>query len=107
MKTTGKETTGEMKAWWIPQIPGEPFEVPVTTLIEAKLLLEALANYDLFQLAHRIKPDYCNMGGLVIWDGTDWTDWHSDEGRDIYEYELQELRVRAAENSTPQWEEAA
>lgn len=53
-----------LHVWWIPQIPGEAFRVPVKDLEQGAFLLNALALYDQFQLDHNIKPDYCNMGGM-------------------------------------------
>lgn len=61
-----KPKHGQLKVWWIPQIPMKAFEVEVETLVEAKLLLDTLAKYDLFQFENRIKPDYANAGGLVV-----------------------------------------
>jgi len=58
---------GDLRVWWIPQIPGEPFYAPVPSVNAAKLLLDTLARYDQFQLDQRIKPDYCNVGGLSWW----------------------------------------
>ena len=78
-------TDKQMKVWWKPQVPCSSFEVPVSTIEEAKLLLRTLAEYDAFQFEHRIKPDYCNAGGLIVWDETekDWMNWESDEGESI------------------------
>ena len=72
-----------LKIWWIPQVPGKPFEVPVTSLAEARLLLDTLAAYDLFQYAHRIKPDYSNAGGLMEYLEGEWSDWYDEDGDDI------------------------
>lgn len=66
---------GNLKIWWIPQVPMKAFEVQVANIVEAKLLLDTLAQYDLFQFANKIKPDYCNTGGLVITEGGEWVDW--------------------------------
>lgn len=79
---------GQLQVWWIPQVPGKPFTVDIANISEAKLLLKALANYDIFQFENRIKPDYCNAGGLRKWDGNDWEDWSDDDGNDIDETEL-------------------
>ena len=76
----------KMQVWWIPQVPGKPFNIPVENANEASLLLDVLAAYDFFQLENRIKPDFCNMGGLNVWDedsdgeGTPgWIDWENEE----------------------------
>jgi hypothetical protein len=55
---------GDMRVWWIPQIPGKAFRVPVASLEEGVKLLIVLADYDLFQYKNSIKPDYSNAGGI-------------------------------------------
>jgi hypothetical protein len=76
--------TQQLKVWWKPQIPCASFEVPVKTIEEAKLLLRTLALYDIFQFEHRIKPDYCNAGGLLVLDEIyGWIDWEDDDGLSI------------------------
>lgn len=83
---------GDLKVWWIPQIPGKPFEVSVASVAEAQKLLDVLAQYDIFQFENKIKPDYCNAGGLVVYeiervDGMDqhgdWVDWTNEDGDSI------------------------
>lgn len=82
---------GDLRVWWIPQIPGKPFHVHVESVEEAVLILNTLAAYDAFQLENNIKPDYCNVGGLEVYDscgGNDgnspgWCEWYNDEGDDI------------------------
>lgn len=80
----------QLKVWWIPQIPGASFEVPVANLDEAKLLLRTLAAYDAFQFDNDIKPDYCNAGGLLTLEDGEWVDWEDEEGRDIDELMIDE-----------------
>lgn len=82
----------QLKVWWIPQAPGKSFEVPVASVDEAKKILTVLADYDAFQYENRIKGDYCNAGGLSVYDedadgdgNPGWLDWCDDEGRDIDE----------------------
>lgn len=77
---------GRLQVWWIPQVPGKAFEVDVLDVFEAVKLMNVLADYDAFQFENRIKPDYCNSGGLRRWcansdgDGTPgWEDWYDDE----------------------------
>ncbi len=91
---------GDLRIWHIPQIPGKPFLVNVDSPLEGKLILNCLAEYDLFQFENNIKPDYCNAGGLSVFDANDdhdgpdgsWYDWYSSDGEDIDHYEVHELR---------------
>lgn len=66
---------GELRVWWIPQVPGNPFHVTVKTPEEGKTLLGTLALYDQFQLVERIKPDFCNAGGLEVFEDGEWSEW--------------------------------
>ena len=82
----------QLRIWWIPQVPGKSFEVPVASVDEAKKILTVLADYDLFQHENRIKGDYCNAGGLNVYDedadgegNPGWVEWYDDEGCDIDE----------------------
>jgi hypothetical protein len=76
---------GDLQVWWIPQVPGKSFDVDVGSVEEAARLMEILALYDDFQFRNRIKPDYCNAGGLRRWcedngDGVPgWEDWCDEE----------------------------
>lgn len=75
--------TAEFQVWWIPQIPGPAFEVPVKSWAEGKALEDVLGRYDLFQFENNIKPDYANAGGTqwrhpVLTDG-EWEDLDDDE----------------------------
>lgn len=78
---------GRLRVWWIPQIPGKPFRVPVADPTEAKKILQVLAEYDLFQLKHNIKPDFCNAGGLEVYLGSveGWETWTNENGEEIDE----------------------
>ena len=76
---------GDLQVWWIQQIPMEAFTVDVSNVAEGVKILHVLAQYDLFQYEHRVKPDYCNTGGLRRWcadsdgEGTPgWEDWYDD-----------------------------
>lgn len=76
----------EIRVWWIPQVPCEPFHVPVPDLATGKLMCDVLADYDNFQFEHRIKPDYSNVGGIEynVGDG-DWQNVDPDD-EDEMEY---------------------
>lgn len=85
---TNKTKLGDMRVWWIPQVPGKPFHVAIKNTDEAILLLNALADYDIFQFKNKIKPDYCNAGGLEVLEDNgngcnEWCEWNNEEGEDI------------------------
>ena len=80
---------GALRVWWMPQIPGKAFLVDVKDTTQAKLLLGALAQYDLFQFENKIKGDYCNAGGLNVFVDGDWEEWYDEEtGGDIDDHEV-------------------
>lgn len=68
-------------------MPMKAFHVGVETVKEGAKILEVLADYDQFQLDNNIKPDYCNAGGLMMFDTEDkedspegsWVDWCDDQ----------------------------
>ncbi len=81
----------ELRVWWMPQVPMPPFVYPVPTLQAAKMLCEALAQYDLFQLENKVKPDYSNAGG-ASWrhaelTGGEWHDFDPEDEGDCEEVE--------------------
>ena len=74
---------GDLQVWWIPQVPMRAFWYPVNTAEEGKRLLDALARYDLFCLEERVRPDYSNAGGLVVFEYGEWVDADMDEDTDV------------------------
>lgn len=69
------------RVWHIPQVPGKSFEIQCNTLATAIGLMNVLADYDLFQLHNRIKPDYANASGVQYYDH-DAKEWFEFEVRD-------------------------
>jgi hypothetical protein len=69
----------KLRVWWIPQVPGKPFYVDVSSVEEGVKIMDVLAGYDQFQLDNNIKPDYANAGGLSIFEDGEWVDWYDDE----------------------------
>lgn len=64
------------RVWWIPQVPMKPFRVAVETPEQGEQLCQILADYDRFQFENKVKPDYCNAGGVEVLDEHgDWVDY--------------------------------
>jgi len=79
----------KLRVWWIPQVGAgaEPFYVPVQSVEEGKKVMDMLVAYDAYQLQNRIKPDYCNTGGLQIYNPeiADYEDWYLETEDDYFE----------------------
>lgn len=75
---------GDLLVWWVPQIPMQAFYVACEKIEEAKLVLQTLARYDQFQYDHKVKGDYANTGGLMVFTDEGWLEWDDPEtGDDI------------------------
>ena len=92
----------DLRIWWIPQIPGKQFFVPVKSVDEAILIYDTLGRYDEFQFKENIKPDYSNVGGLQVydWDADgdgqhDWIDWHDEDTDEDFDDILREREDEA------------
>lgn len=79
----------KLRVWWIPQVgvDSEAFYVPVQSVEEGKRVMDMLAAYDAYQLQNRIKPDYCNTGGLQMFDKeeNEWCDWYLETDDDYFD----------------------
>ncbi len=99
-KIKQKPAPNDLRVWHIPQVPGEAFRVSVASVDEAKTVLRVLADYDLSQLEHRIKPDFANVQGLEVFDDGEWVEWMNENGDDIgaviLEHEEKAKRRRAS-----------
>ena len=80
---------GDLQVWWVPQVPMAPFDVPVDSVEIGVKIMAVLADYDIFQFEHKVKPDYSNAGGLQRWcadrDGEGepgWEEWYDEETGD-------------------------
>jgi len=103
---------GDLRVWWIPQVPMEPFFYPVESPEEGAALCDALAKYDMFQYENNVKPDYCNVGGLQVYeyvpngddpDDDGWCDWtHPETFQEFDEFmeELIEKRTNQTKEQT-------
>ena len=90
MIVAAEKEPSRMYVQHFPQIPCEPFKVEVSSFEEAAKLFDTLAFYDLHQFEHNIKPDYCNMTILTVFDEEgDTMDLAEDEFED-YQEELKE-----------------
>jgi len=90
-----KLKNGVLRVWWVPQMPMKSFKVRVPSLKAGVRMMRALARYDLFQFENKIKPDYCNTGGIQVWNASTnhWDDWYDEAtGEDDPEQFLESKR---------------
>jgi hypothetical protein len=79
---------GDLQVWHIPQVPGKAFTVDVENIREAKRIDKILCDYDMFELNQRVKGDFCNAGGLNIYEDGEWVSWHNKDGDDFDEIDM-------------------
>lgn len=78
----------KLRVWWVPQVGMEKtFYIPVNSVEEGKKMIDVLAAYDAFQYQNRIKPDYCNVGGLQMFDEAEgeWNDWYLETDDEYFD----------------------
>ncbi len=78
----------KLRVWWNPQVgASETFYVPVTSIEEGKKVMDLLSAYDCFQWNQNIKGDYCNFGGLEMWDEKEqeWVNWEYENEEQYYD----------------------
>lgn len=91
MSLKTKHEEGDLRVWYIHQCgSGEMFMRDVATIEEAKSILETI--YDLANFLYESDElqDYCNGGGLEVYEpdddgGFEWCEWCDEDGRTIDE----------------------
>lgn len=66
---------GDLRVWWIPQVPMEPFYFNVVSAEVGTMTTDVLAAYDIFQYENNVKPDFSNAGGIQVFEDGEWVDW--------------------------------
>lgn len=74
---------GDLKIWYIPQVPMKPYEVDVVRrqgstdeayLENARAILEAIVGLSIFEFDNLIKPDYSDAAGISRLEDGEWND---------------------------------
>ena len=83
-----QEKNQQLRVWWNPQVgASDTFYIPVRSVEEGKKIIDLLSAYDCFQWNHHIKGDYCNAGGLEMWDEqeNDWVGWEYEDDDNYFD----------------------
>lgn len=77
-----------LRVWHFSTLGAPVFHIPVSSVLEARKMLNLLAYYDAFMLQNELRGDYSNSGGLEVWneEDRDWEEWYSEDGEDIWDY---------------------
>lgn len=65
-------TEGDLRVWYCPQVPCPALKIPAPDLATARIVYNALIDLSTFEFDHRIKPDYCDMGGIERFEDGEW-----------------------------------
>lgn len=76
-------SNGDLRAWWCPTIPGQPFHVLVPSLVSARLTQNTLADYDLFLTGRGLLADFANAGGVEVFEDGEWSEYTNDDGYEL------------------------
>lgn len=81
-----------MRVYFIPEIanPQNIFCKEVSSVEEARIVLDTLADFNLFEIEQKIVPDIAgNMSGLQVWNENEqeWEEWEDEEGNNIKDLE--------------------
>lgn len=71
----------KLVVWWIANPPNSGVRIPVDSVYEAKIMLKALTEYDLY-LGELVGS---SAGGLEELDEYGWSEYYSKSGQDIME----------------------
>lgn len=91
MKSESDNSTGSLRVWYLHQVGSDDvFRKQVKTPDEGVLLLTAIYELMLHLEDTDYIPDFCNVGGLEVWEsngdgGYEWCEWVSEDGCDISE----------------------
>lgn len=90
----------KLRVWWNPQVGActDSFYIPVKTPEEGKKIMDVLAYYDCYQMNQNVKGDYCNTGGLEIFNEEEgeWEDFYY-ENEDVYCEDVDEYVEQVSE----------
>lgn len=64
------------KVWHKPQILSKHYVAFVSTLAEARVLLDNLSKYDEFLFDHDISTEYASQQGISILEDGDWVPYN-------------------------------
>lgn len=84
-----EEALQQLRVYHNCQVGAVPnFYIEVSSIEEAWLIMNILWEYDEFQFTNNIKPDYCNITGLEVFNEKekDWEEWYDELGQDIKEH---------------------
>ena len=70
----------KLRVWWIFNPPHEPERYLVSSIGQAKCLIQELTKRDLVD-----KSITSNAGGVEVFEDDEWTEFYDDEGNDIFE----------------------
>ncbi|OZB79885.1 hypothetical protein [Microbacterium sp. 13-71-7] len=80
-------TNKRFRIWYVPQVPMKAFTREFDDLDAAKMVLNAVIDFSIFEFENDVKPDYSDAAGISRWEsdgdgGFDWFDLEEDEWRD-------------------------
>jgi hypothetical protein len=74
-----KPKEGDLRVFYIPQVPMMPFEYDVPDMKSAVMVLDALVGLSNFEFTNHVKPDYSDFGSIGQWESGQWNDVEEED----------------------------
>ena len=75
----------------------EPYRKEVSTVEEAKIMIDAISDFINAKVSEGVFPDHCSTAGVEEYDeeGQEWLSWYDEDGLDFDDYVKAESEDKA------------
>lgn len=73
-----KFVKNKLEVWHMPQVPCDPFKVPVKNELEAYKIVNVLADQHNWLFEHNIIPDFSNSIQVVMLENGEWISYYNN-----------------------------
>ena len=77
---------GVLVMWHMPEVAsGKKIYIPVISPLQGQKFIFLFSDYDLFLFKNKLRSDYTNASGLLVFKDEEWKEWYNDMGESITE----------------------
>lgn len=77
---------GALVMWHMPEVAtGDKIYTPVISPVQGQKFIFLFSDYDHFLFKKKLRSDYSNASGLLVYKDEEWKEWYNDIGESITE----------------------